>query len=152
MEDVLGFHSEEYYFLSNFYTLPGVQYVEIEGELYVSPTSEHYFQMLKCVRHEDRLRISLLGDPKVINYIGGKVELRSDWDVVKVGEMFKVLKWKFSIEDLASRLLATGNKNLLEVNSWGDTYWGVNKNLVGKNHLGKLLMEVRGLLRNNGEP
>ena len=31
---------------------------------------------------------------------------------------------------------------IVEENTWGDTFWGVCKG-VGENHLGKLLMEIR---------
>lgn len=31
---------------------------------------------------------------------------------------------------------------IIEVNNWGDTYWGVC-NGIGDNHLGKILMKIR---------
>jgi hypothetical protein len=42
-------------------------------------------------------------------------------------------------------LLLTGDEELIEGNFWGDVFWGVC-NGVGKNHLGKILMEVRSEL------
>jgi predicted NAD-dependent protein-ADP-ribosyltransferase YbiA (DUF1768 family) len=39
-------------------------------------------------------------------------------------------------------LIDTGNEELCEFNTWGDTFYGVC-NGVGKNILGKLLMEIR---------
>ena len=56
--------------------------------------------------------------------------------------MKELLRQKFLIPELGQMLLETGNSPLEETNSWGDTYWGVCKG-VGKNMLGKLLMEVR---------
>ncbi len=54
---------------------------------------------------------------------------------------------KFSTyPDLKAKLLATGDAYLEEGNTWGDTCWGVC-NGVGKNHLGRILMEVRKTLR-----
>ena len=38
--------------------------------------------------------------------------------------------------------MATGDAELVEGNTWNDTYWGVC-NGVGHNHLGKILMQVR---------
>lgn len=44
--------------------------------------------------------------------------------------------------ELRNRLIDTGNKILIEGNTWGDTYWGMcNGN--GLNKLGEILMIVR---------
>ena len=40
----------------------------------------------------------------------------------------------------------TNNEELIEGNTWNDTYWGVC-NGRGQNHLGKILMKVRSLLK-----
>jgi predicted NAD-dependent protein-ADP-ribosyltransferase YbiA (DUF1768 family) len=45
----------------------------------------------------------------------------------------------------AAMLVSTDDRELIEGNTWGDTYWGVCGGR-GKNMLGKLLMEVRTLL------
>jgi predicted NAD-dependent protein-ADP-ribosyltransferase YbiA (DUF1768 family) len=49
---------------------------------------------------------------------------------------------------LKKELLLTGTAVLIEGNFWHDNYWGKCncnncKNIEGKNHLGKLLMQVR---------
>ena len=49
---------------------------------------------------------------------------------------------KFSDPVLRDKLMATGNCQLIEGNTWGDRYWGVCDG-VGQNHLGRLLMEIR---------
>jgi len=46
---------------------------------------------------------------------------------------------------LADKLLATSGE-IVEENTWGDTFWGVSGG-KGKNMLGKILMEVRDSLR-----
>ena len=47
------------------------------------------------------------------------------------------------ISDLP-QLLDTGDQELVEYNTWGDTYWGVCTRIrQGQNWLGKILMEVR---------
>ena len=50
--------------------------------------------------------------------------------------------------DLAEKLLETGSMILIEGNDWGDTYWGAATSTEqGENHLGKILMKIRGKLR-----
>ena len=36
---------------------------------------------------------------------------------------------------------------LVEGNYWKDTFWGVDEKLGGKNHLGRILMEIREELK-----
>ena len=50
-----------------------------------------------------------------------------------------------SIPELRTKLADTEDEELIEGNTWNDTYWGVCRG-VGENHLGKLLMEVREML------
>ena len=50
---------------------------------------------------------------------------------------------------LLDKLLATGDAELVEGNTWGDQVWGVCDG-VGENHLGKTLMRIRSELRNKG--
>ena len=59
--------------------------------------------------------------------------------------MEEIVRCKFGQnEDLAMRLLATGDLPLVEGNTWGDVFWGVDtRNGRGENHLGKILMKVR---------
>ena len=78
----------------------------------------------------------------------GKImTLRSDWKEIRLSIMENLLRQKFSQgTDLAEKLLETYPKELIEGNTWNDTFWGVCNN-VGKNHLGKLLMKIRRELR-----
>lgn len=48
--------------------------------------------------------------------------------------------------DLRRRLLETGDAELVEGNTWGDRFWGVCDG-EGENHLGRVLIKVRGELR-----
>ncbi len=53
--------------------------------------------------------------------------------------------------DLLSKLLATGDAELIEGNTWGDRVWGVDLYRgAGENHLGKILMRIRDELRDGG--
>jgi len=61
--------------------------------------------------------------------------------------MRKIVFNKFQRNDrLREQLLMTGDKVLIEANSWGDVYWGVCDG-VGENHLGKILMKTREFWR-----
>ena len=60
--------------------------------------------------------------------------------------MFDIVLSKFASNPvLKNLLLDTNNEELIEGNTWNDTYWGVC-NGEGQNHLGKILMKVRSLL------
>lgn len=50
--------------------------------------------------------------------------------------------------ELVGLLIGTGDKILIEGNHWGDACWGVDTRTgQGENHLGKILMKVRGELK-----
>lgn len=68
------------------------------------------------------------------------------WDSERRRIMKDILKTKFSHEELFFKLLETGDAELIEGNSWGDTYWGVSGG-KGQNNLGKILQEIRDEFR-----
>ena len=79
---------------------------------------------------------------------GRNVILRSDWEQIKNKIMYEVCYAKFTQNpELKEKLLLTGDEELIEGNTWHDTYWGVC-NRRGKNKLGKILMRIREELRN----
>lgn len=127
-------------FLSNFY------WNEIEHEGIVYPTNEHFFQAMKTLDNDERRQIANCLTPGQAKRMGRRVALRSDWESVKEDVMFLGLCLKFADEQLADWLLETGDEELVEGNWWGDTTWGVC-NGVGENKLGKLLMKVRDMIR-----
>jgi len=57
---------------------------------------------------------------------------------------------KFKQEDLKQMLLDTGDQELVEGNTWNDTFWGVCRG-EGQNNLGKILMKVRMELRQQSD-
>lgn len=72
---------------------------------------------------------------------------RPDWNAIRVEVMTRLLRRKFRPgSHLAEKLLATGGADLVEDNTWGDTFWGICRG-EGLNTLGKLLMQVRDELR-----
>lgn len=129
----------ERFFLSN------MSPCRIEHAGLVFGSVEAAFQASKCVSAEARARFVGLSGSEA-KRLGRLVELRPDWDSRKDGFMLFWLRRKFADPVLARRLLDTGDEELVEHNTWGDTYWGVCRG-VGQNRLGKLLMHVRAELR-----
>jgi predicted NAD-dependent protein-ADP-ribosyltransferase YbiA (DUF1768 family) len=61
--------------------------------------------------------------------------------------MANCIEQKFNIEPYRTKLLETKDEYLQEGNRWNDKFWGVClKTNKGENHLGKLIMSVRGAL------
>jgi len=137
----LGDFSGPYRFLSNFYPAP----VVFDELLY--PTVEHAYQAAKTLDGGVRYDIAMFVDgPGKAKLRGQSVNLRKDWEEVKLEVMRTLIYRKFEIPVLRASLIDTGNIALVEGNSWGDTFWGVY-NGEGENHLGKLLMECRTSLQ-----
>lgn len=126
----------EYYFLSNFYSVP----VMYEGIVYQN--NESAFQSAKVTDCNTRLQFANL-DPSSAKKKGRNIQLRHGWDKIKFDIMYEICKAKFEQNaDLREKLLATKDMYLEEGNTWGDKIWGT-VNGVGQNHLGKILMKVR---------
>ncbi len=126
----------EYAFLSNFYECP----VEYNGLKFLS--SEAAFQAQKTLIETEQIKFTTL-NPSQSKRLGRKVTLREDWEDVKVQIMHEICRAKFTQNpELAQKLIATGNKTLVEGNTWNDTFWGVCRG-VGENNLGQILMRVR---------
>ncbi len=145
---------EENYFLSNMYPL--TNWVVAECGILV-PTSEHDYQVSRFVSIEHQLAVAEARDPDGDRHgIASKelahklldegAEQLPDWDLIKPGKMLAALLRKFDAnKDIADKLVATGNQELVEGNNWEDRFWGVDPigSRNGKNWLGKLLMVVR---------
>jgi ribA/ribD-fused uncharacterized protein len=124
-------------FLSNFFPC------RVEFEEMVFPSSEHAFQAAKTLDHSIRLQMLSQPTPGKAKRLGRTIELRDDWEWVKIPTMRTILLFKFSHPNLRRLLIATAPAELIEGNNWNDTFWGFC-NGVGRNELGKLLMEIRG--------
>ena len=131
---------KEWAFLSNFY------WSEIEFEGITYPTNEHFFQAMKTLDINERQAIANCLTPGWAKRMGRQVALRPDQEDIKESVMLEGLCLKFADEQLADWLLETGNEELIEGNTWSDTTWGVC-NGVGENKLGKLLMKVRDMIK-----
>ena len=141
-EPIRGFCGK-WRFLSNFWE--GEQGIMEDHELF--PTAEHLYQFHKAINDLDRMRIVAARTPGTAKRIGRCMNIRTDWDYIKQSVMLDVVRAKFFQDPaLANLLLETGDRELIEENSWGDTFWGTT-NGVGENNLGKILMLVRNEIR-----
>ena len=77
--------------------------------------------------------------------------MRDGWNAMREQVMTNLLRQKFALPEFRERLLATGNQELVEKNTWHDMYWGAcvcpKHKGEGQNRLGILLMQVREELR-----
>ncbi len=128
-------------FLSNFYAVN----VMWEGEEYFSV--EHAYQAAKYLYGSViRSKIRAEVDPRKAKRLGRSPGIQKGWDNLKLSVMETLVSRKFfDNPGLRNLLLNTGTGLLQEGNWWGDRFWGVYKG-EGENHLGKILMKVRGKL------
>ena len=136
---------QEFRFLSNFWPCR-IQYAP---SWY--PTVEHAYQAAKCVNAGDAQRIRDANGPGLAKRMGREVEMmglaRKDWPQIKLSVMSDLLWQKFVLNsELRARLVATGDRTLIEGNHHGDIFWGQVGN-TGCNHLGNLLMRLRAVGR-----
>lgn len=130
----------DYAFLSNFH--PAIVFFDV----HMYPTVENAFQAAKCLHEKDRARFATLA-PGQAKRLGRKIEMRPDWNSARLDVMRDLVLQKFrNHAELQEKLLATDDATLVEGNQWHDTFWGVC-NGVGQNNLGQILMNVRGILR-----
>ena len=132
----INYFKNEHSFLSNFYPVQ----ITIDGITYCSV--EHAYVAMKTLDIEIRKKISLMDRPGEVKKFGRTIQLRSDWDHVKLPLMMGLLCIKFQNPELKLMLKSTGSDYLEEGNWWGDTFWGVCHG-TGENNLGKLLMQIR---------
>lgn len=136
--DVICRFRGHYDWLSNFYPAQ----VIYKGVMY--PTSEHAFQAQKTEDPKVRRFISKAPSPATAKSIGRTLTLREGWEGMKNQVMYNVVWKKFSTNSaLLDKLIKTEGKTLIEGNTWGDRYWGVDEYGNGLNFLGQILMKIR---------
>jgi predicted NAD-dependent protein-ADP-ribosyltransferase YbiA (DUF1768 family) len=109
------------------------------------PSVEHAYQASKTTDPEVRAQIQVAPTAGNAKGIGSRLEKRGDFDDIREGVMLHLLRQKFADESLGWRLIATGKRPIVELNTWGDIFWGVSGG-IGENRLGKLLEQVRNEL------
>lgn len=122
---------------------------------HVYETSEHYYQAQKFKGADDAwmAKVGSAPNPSRAAKMGRsrKHPLRPDWEKVKDGVMYDVLKTKFTQHvDLREILLGTDDAVLIE-HTANDSYWADGGDGSGKNMLGKLLMRLRDELKNEAQ-
>jgi len=133
----------DYAFLSNFFpTNPAkIEYRHMEFSCV-----ENAYQAAKFEDVHTRVRFVLIS-PVEAKRLAKKLPRREEWSSVALTVMSDLVRQKFyKNETLKQLLLDTKDREIIEGNYWGDTYWGVCKG-VGENHLGKILMKVRAELQ-----
>lgn len=138
---IIDSFSGQYAFLSNFW------YADVEFDGMIYPTNEHAYQAAKTLDNNVRKEFQSLKTPALAKHKGKSIRLRTDWELVKLDVMISLVHYKFNYHsDLKQKLIETGDAELIEGNTWGDTYWGIC-NGKGHNFLGKILMNVRNKLK-----
>lgn len=126
----------------------------------VYPTVEHAYQAAKTLDAGWRERIRLAPDPLTAKRLGRDCPLREGWDAMRVRVMTELVRTKFKDPALRARLLATGERPLIEGEHARDLFWGQMPQWdekarrmawVGENHLGHILTLVRKEARVHGE-
>ena len=121
------------------------------------PTVEHAYQAEKFADEGSKATI-------IAEVTGQKAKRKADqlqaegrmiipnWSYLRVDIMRSFVYQKFTrSEELGHRLIDTGDEEIIEGNTWEDTFWGVyptvNRELTpqseGLNWLGRILMETR---------
>lgn len=164
LDSIVSF-SGPYWFLANPFGCP----VMHDGLLF--PSAEHAFQAAKTLDWQTRQFMASLPWREAKAH-GRRLPLRPGWDRLRRAVMLQVVLDKFiRSPDLGAALAATGNRTLVEGNTWGDDQWGAvppsavwrtagsvlpvwhtqdwdtqDGYLVGHNWLGWTLMTVRDVL------
>ena len=128
----------KYRWLSNF----AYCVIIYEGMYY--PSTEAAYQASKTIITEERYPFQDY-TPRQAKFAGKTVTLRPHWEGVKLAIMEELCVQKFNQPSFKTLLLATGEQELIEGNWWNDTFWGVCKG-KGKNHLGRIIMNIRDTL------
>lgn len=131
----------KYNWLSNFYPCE----VEYEGIIY--PTVEHFYVAMKTTDPDLRKEISDIETPGKVKRFGRKLNIRENWEDIKISVMDYALKIKFNNPYFKKLLIETENEEIVEGNLWHDNFWGScycdGCQDKGRNILGKLIMKVR---------
>jgi len=120
---------------------------ELEGRFW--PSVEHYFQAMKFEDPAAQERVRLADHPSKARKLGRSRfrKLRRDWPKLRRVIMTRAVYRKCRThDDVAARLLATGDRKLVESNQY-DYFWGCGRDRRGYNTYGLVLMDVRNKLR-----
>ena len=120
-----------YYFLSNMF--PCLIYVDGYEFLSVEAAYQAAKDPSNVTKYQD-----------INGYQAKRIAVKpsQEFHNTKLGIMKFLLEIKFSNPSLMNMLVQVPDEDLVEVNTWGDKYWGTC-NGVGENHLGNLLKLIK---------
>lgn len=141
----INFFKNEYSFLSNFEPCKiiynNIEYLSVESAYQAQKTNQSKIKKIFA-----RL------DPAESKILGRNIILREDWEEIKYKIMRDLCMIKFSKEPFKSKLINTGDAFLEEGNFWHDNNFGIcycdKCRGIGRNELGKILMEIRNVINN----
>lgn len=149
INDLNGFRGE-YEIFSNFSKHENISivlpYKSKNGIKYSANNIETLFQAAKMQEVYQIEEIVKSNDPKIAKYLGRRYKMRKDWEEIKEQVMKELLEKKFNVSNkFRTKLLSIPNDMfIVEMNNFCDKEWGVcSKTFLGKNKLGKLLMELK---------
>lgn len=138
--------SQKFFDFTNFARYP----ITLDGQTW--PTSEHYFQAAKFDDWALKKKIRDTSSPGQALKIGrdsaNASRLRKDWDSYRLVAMKAAVSAKFTQHEALRQMLLDTEDAILIEDSPVDAFWGCGADGQGKNHLGRILMEVRSELQN----
>ena len=148
--DYIGFYTREYFCLDNFSAFK----VTFEGHTYSSV--EEAYQALGFVDTAPEIAKEITSSSSPYDAMRISHEnldkRRSDWDMIKVDLMEKLLRAKLSQHHYVKQKLLTTKNYLLLEDSPTDSFWGCGLMHDGENMIGKLWMKIRDeILQTSGD-
>ena len=144
---ITNFSTEETSFLANIY--PAKIEVKLDGIVFGNV--ETAYQAAKVASVSQREKMAKM-TPEMAKKAVSSITTK-DWEEKKYQVMYDLLWQKFHDNPKYGKLLvATGECELVKLNSAGDIYWGVCKvedHYIGENNVGKILMDIREKLKND---
>lgn len=124
--------------------------VHLDGRAW--PTAEHYYQAQKFDSQAMPALVQAIAKAPTAQAAAelaqkNKKYIRQNWQEQKLDVMQKVVLAKFMQSDHCREILLNTKDRPIYESSPADSYWGVGEYGSGQNHLGKILMAVRSLLR-----
>ena len=127
---------EQNQFLNPYFTMP----VYFDGRAY--PSVGHAYAAAHTDDQRKRMRIATAVSAREVLSLQKGLPALDEKRMLDI--MCELLKQKFTIPALRKQLQDTGTQELIYGNS-PDAFWGIDEATgVGTNHLGVLLMEIRG--------
>lgn len=137
---------EQYWFLSNMSPSPiriDIRDASGRTRTYTFSCVESAFQAHKAPDHAWRFAENgTVGNGFDAKRMGRKLPLRPDWEAVKVPVMERLVRAKFKQNPELMAKLKRIPGDIIEENTWGDTFWGCCDGR-GENVLGQILMQIR---------